>query len=157
MSSISDALAQAIAQIKPKVDAALADEVANAVKKNEAESIEQQVYGVYKPKDYPRRGTKGGLGSKENMVAIVAGGVLTVTNETPPASGDGYTTDKQLDILVEYGDGYSGNFYDFGSNGGGRYLFARPFTLHTIESLRGNKDHVEALRAGLKQRGLNVK
>lgn len=153
MSSISDALAQAVAQIKQKVDNALAQEVAIEVKADEVWAIWDTVYGAYTPVMYDRRYDAGGLSDPDNMEVNVSGGVLTVTNVTPAADGPGYTTGKNLAQLIEGGNG-SGGFYDFPSRGA--YMRARPFTEATRELLRNDKTHVEGLRRGLKRQGLKV-
>ena len=153
MGSLSDALAQAVAQIEAKVNDALADEVATAVRKDEREAIIDKVYSAYNPVKYRRRAYYGGMLDPGNMEATVVGGVLTVTNETPPAEGEGYTTGKYLDRLIEGGHG-NGGYYDF--PGRGAYMKARPFTATTIDMLRSDKSHVAALKAGLQKRGLKV-
>ena len=61
MSSLSDALAQAVAQIEAKVNSALADEVATAVRKDEREALIDKVYSAYNPVKYQRRAYYGGM------------------------------------------------------------------------------------------------
>ncbi len=58
--------------------------------------------------------------------------------------------------LIEFGQGYKSMGYDFPHNGL-RYMEPRPFTKKTIENLKSNKAHVEAMKNGLKKRGLNIK
>lgn len=150
MAGIEAALAQAMAQIRPKIDNALGSEVAIAVKVEEAVTIGDVVYGAYAPIKYKRRYANGGLGSPSNMEDTVAGGTLTVVNTTPPKAGKGYTTNKDLAEVVEYGSGY-----DFPSDGA--YMNPRPFTEQTTANLAASKEHVSALRSGLIRQGLKVK
>ena len=72
--TINEALAQAMAQLRPAIDNALANEVANVVKQTQAEMAQLYVYGVYSPKMYPRRGSFSDTGQ---MSVEVGGGRLT--------------------------------------------------------------------------------
>lgn len=145
------------AQLAPKIDDALENEVADAVRSEEAEAISEVVYGVYTPKMYRRRGD---MGSSYNIEADVKNGRLIVRNTTEPNSGgtlnnDAVTTGKHLDELIEYGHGGGGGFYDFPKRGAS-YMSPRPFTATTIEHLQENKSHVDALKAGLKRQGVKI-
>ena len=68
---------------------------------------------------------------------------------------DQVTTGKNLPELVEFGDGYKFYHYDFPSRR--RYMEPRPFTAKTIEHLKESRAHVNALKAGLRRQGINVK
>ena len=159
--TIKEALEKANKQIVQKINKALDDEVAEAVKQEEVETISEVVYGVYTPKIYRRRGDLGGMADIYNIDHTVHNGTLKVVNNTDPNPGgtmnnDAVTVGKYLDQLIEYGHGGSGGFYDFPKRGAA-FMKPRPFTKETIKHLAQNKAHVDALRNGLKRRGLKVK
>lgn len=154
-------LTQLSDKLKPKIDDALNHEVADTVKSVEAATIDEVVYGVYAPKEYRRRDRNGGIGDTDNMQHTVKDGQLIVINTTPPnpagcPSGRFVTVNKNLSELIEYGHDYKGHQYDF-PRSGTAYMEPRPFTKETIERLYTQKDHVTALKAGLKRRGIDSK
>ena len=154
------ALEQINKQLSSKIDDALSKEVFEEVRDEEIATIEDEVYGVYKPKKYRRRGECGGLADQRNIEGSVQGGVLTVANKTAPnpsgcVSGRLVTTGKNLPQLVEHGDGYKAYHYDFSSDGS--YMEARPFTAKAIENLKKSSAHVKALKDGLRRQGIKVK
>ena len=158
--TIKQALEKANKQIAKKIDKALDDEVAEAIKQEEVQTISQVVYGVYTPKIYRRRGDLGGMADIYNIDHTVHDGKIEVVNNTEPNPGGtmndaAVTTGKYLDQLIEYGHGGSGGFYDFPKRGAA-FMKPRPFTAKTIEHLAQNKAHIDALRDGLKRRGLKV-
>lgn len=146
--------------IKKKIDNALGNEVAEIVKEMEQQSTIYEVYAMYTPVMYGRRGDAGGLGSMDNMVSQVSGGTLTVTNETPfsqnPESGN---YGNNLDELVEYGDGGGGHNYEYTRTGLSLYKAPRPFIQKTKETLAegGGAIPKTALEIGLERQGLTVK
>lgn len=160
--TIKEALEKANRRIAAKIDEALDHEVADAIRSEEVETILEVVYGAYKtPIMYERRGDFGGMADPYNIEHEVKNGRLVVVNNTDPNPGgtmnnDRVTTGKYLDQLIEYGHGSSGGVYDFPKAGAG-YMKPRPFTQTTIEHLEKNKAHVDALRKGLKRRGVKVK
>lgn len=165
MSTLRDQLARIKQRIAPKIDDALEHEVADAIRDEEAETIKETIYGVrtpvYSPKMYHRRGDDGGMGDPYNIEHEVKDGVLTVVNKTDPNPGgtmnnDLVTTGKYLDKLIEYGHGSSGGFYDF-PKAGANFMKPRPFTAKTIEHLKQNKAHVDALQDGLERQGIKTK
>lgn len=148
---------KALSQIKSAVDDALTKEVFEAVREEEAETIEWTVYAAYTPKYYHRREEYGGLGDPDN-IEIEGGsarnGRLSVINMAEPNPGgclnnESVTTNKNLPYVVETAIGY--DFPD------GWPCKPRPFNANTIKHLRSNKAHVTALKAGLKRQGLKVK
>lgn len=161
--TIKEALKKANRIIKEKVDDALDNEVAACVKAVEATVIDEVVYGVYTPAMYSRRGEYGGLGDQDNMEHIVKDGILEVRNETPADPGgtmndSAVTTGKYLDLLIEYGHGGPGGFYDFPKRGAA-YMKGRPFTKTTgerIASGEGKKFCVTGMELGLKRQGVTV-
>lgn len=161
--TIRDALNKANQQLMKKIDNAMTKEVFEEVQDEEAATIYSEVYKVYTPRVYRRRGEYGGLADPYNIEmqgGAAKNGVLVVVNMTEPNPGgcvnnDQVTTGKNLPELVEYGDGYKFYHYDFPSNR--RYMEPRPFTEKTIEHLKTSRAHVSALKAGLKRQGVKVK
>lgn len=162
--TIKEALATANKCLLPKIDNALSNEVFNEVQDEEAATIYEEVYKVYTPRIYRRRGDYGGLGDPYNIEikgGTAKGGILTVVNMTEPNPGgclnnDLVTTGKNLPELVEYGHGYKYYTYDFPTRGA-KFMKPRPFTAKTIEHLKESRAHITALEAGLKRQGLKVK
>lgn len=139
------------------------------------------------PVVYRRRRGSGGLSDPDNMHVRVLDNAIEVLNNTPPnyayngheeddyrfersilgsgvwyESGDGCTIRYPvgLDELVEYGDGGPGGEYTHKHSSkpeGPTFLEPRPFTQETINTLRANKQHVNALRYGLMRSGARVK
>lgn len=162
--TIREALALANKQLVQKIDNAMTNEVFQEVQDEEAATIYSEVYKVYTPRIYRRRGEYGGLGDPYN-IEILGGsaknGVLVVVNMTEPNPGgcmdnSRVTTGKNLPELVEYGQGYKYYTYDFPRKGA-RFMKPRPFTAKTIEHLKESGAHIAALKAGLKRQGVNVK
>ena len=161
--NIREALEKANKQLMAKIDAAMTKEVFEEVQDEEAATIYSEVYKVYTPRMYRRRGEYGGLGDPSNIEirgGSSKGGVMVVVNTTEPnpdgcVDNDRVTTGKNLPELVEYGDGYRFNYYNF--PGDGRYMKPRPFTAKTIEHLKESRAHVNALKTGLRRQGINVK
>lgn len=160
--TIKEALAKVNRQLIPKIDNALSKEVFEKVRDEEVATIENEVYGVYTPRIYRRRGEYGGLADPYNIEikgGAAKGGRMAVVNVTDPNPGGctsdaQVTTGKNLPELVEYGDGYKFYQYDFPS--GGKYMRPRPFTAKTVENLKKSDAHVKALKAGLKRQGVKV-
>lgn len=140
--TLSDALTKIGKQLAPKIDDALAKEVFEEVQDEEGATIYSEVYKVYTPRMYRRRGEYGGLADPYNIEikgGAAKGGRMIIVNMTEPnpagcASDTQVTTGKSLSELVEYGDGYKFYRYDFPSNR--RYMEPRPFTGKTIEHLK---------------------
>ena len=153
--NIDQALAQAIAKLKPAIDNALAKEVADEVKRTQAETAQTYVYGVYSPRMYSRRGS---FTDQGQMSVEVGGGKLTVKSTAKPSPwsipAGRATTGKDLVALVEGGNG-AGGYYDFWTHGS--YMGPRPFIEITGAQLEGSRTHIDALRRGLSRQGFNVK
>ncbi len=122
----------------------LSNEVAESIKEIEAKKVEEQVYGVYSPSIYKRRGGGGGLADVANMITYVDNMEIAIVNETPfnhaydfkspsfippPNSGN-----DGLAILVEGGQGAGGYIYNYPYHD--EFLAPRPFTHETIEALK---------------------
>lgn len=161
--TLMDALTKIDRQLSAKIDDALSKEVFEEVRDEEAATIYSEVYKVYTPRIYRRRGEYGGLADPYNIEikgGAAKGGRMAVVNVTDPNPGGctsdaRVTTGKNLPELVEHGDGYKFYHYDFPSHG--RYMNARSFTAKTIEHLKTSRAHVAALKAGLTRQGVQVK
>jgi hypothetical protein len=156
-------LSQLKQELNSRIQATLLDEVATAVRKVEAESIETYVYDVYEPKEYERRRFDGGLQDPKNMIAEINhnanGGQNLNTLEIFNVTTGKYEPNKYIAGLVEYGDGYGGMRYQpfWGDANTYPYKNPRPFTRGTIAFLSLEKQHVKALKQGLSKRGLKSK
>lgn len=161
--TIREALAKANTQLMAKIDNAMTKEVFAEVQDEESATIYSEVYKVYKPKMYRRRGEYGGLGDPYNIEikgGAAHGGRLVVVNVTAPNPGgtlndSRVTTGKNLPELVEYGDGYKFYTYDFPKRDA-VYMKPRPFTAKTIENLKKSRAHVTAMKVGLKRQKVDV-
>lgn len=143
-------------QLEYIVSDVLKDEVADATIETMQDAIVEVVYESYLPKDYRRRGIRGGLISDDNIIGEVVGTTLTVENVAPfSQSPPSQNTGEGLAGLTEYGEGWNGHHYDFPVNGKA-YMKPRPFIQHTRDTL-SNSDILEnAMEKGLKKRGLTM-
>jgi hypothetical protein len=139
-------------QLKLKVSDTLRTNVFEEVKKVEQEHIQSDVYDVYSPFVYERRGYSGGIIADENIILTEIDNfnieVVNITDPNPYAR-DGATIDKFLPELIEYGNG-NDNYYDYPAPD------ARPYIANTKEDLAQNKQHIKAMCYGLKQRGIDI-
>lgn len=127
------------AYIETAIQDTMENEVANMVKDKMNLSVHKTVYGTYQPKFYHRREDNGGLSDKDNISITPIDGGIRITNETPLDNG---RHSPRLDAIVEYGQG--------------RQPFPRPFYEDTYDTLAAGAFE-EALKRGLKNRGINVK
>ena len=140
--------------IQRKIGDSLITSVADAVRKQEKKAVQSVVYDVYRPTEYSRRGEAGGLISESNMRAhLISDSELEIENVTPP--NDRYFNEALGDATVAEvvelpGMSDHWDFYDPSSGKG------RPFTKATIQALKQNKNHVKALRKGLKREGIDA-
>lgn len=146
--------------LKTKIKDSLEHEVKSEIVETERRHIQTDVYDVYKPKMYKRRKDNGGLMDKENIVGtMISNDTLEIVNNTPPnpygIPQEQVTTDKNLAMLVEGGDGASG-YFDFPSEDDNSYMSPRPFTANTIEELSQTKAHVKVFKEGLKRNGIET-
>jgi hypothetical protein len=141
--------------LKTAVSDTLRKEVFEEVKKCEQEHIQSDVYDVYSPSVYQRRGLSNGLGADDNIVLTEIDNLsIEVVNTTDPNSDYNGTTDKYLSDLVEYGDGYNGYYYDYPTNRA--FTESRPFQENTVKDLQTSKKHIQAMREGLSKRGIQT-
>ena len=147
------------AELYKRVDKALENEVGEYVKDVMQTVIKRDVYDVYTPKMYHRRGEYGGLADQENINTIAEDGVLTVTNTTmayPYLDMEQNTLSQNagqlLAPIIESGNGYDYSkwaYYGYGS--------PRPFMQNTEIELLNRKLLVEAmLGEGLIRQGIEV-
>lgn len=145
--------------LKAKINKSLQKEVFKKVKEVEQKNIDETVYDSYTPSVYMRRDIQGGLIAGENIIGTVDSktSTLSVINKTPANSEarDGATTDKNLSELIEFGHGYKNYGYDYGRESA--FVYPRPFTQNTIEELEQKKQHIQAMKDGLKKQGLDAK
>ena len=145
------------AELYKRVDKALENEVGEYVKDVMQTVIKRDVYDVYTPKMYHRRGEYGGLADKENMNTIAEDGVLTVTNTTmayPYLDMEQNTFSQNagqlLAPIIESGDGYDCTKWAY-------YGRPRPFMHNTEIELSNSKWAIEAMLAeGLIRQGIEV-
>lgn len=154
--------------LKSQIAAALGSSVLDTVRKTEQKHIQEDVYNVYDPQVYQnrqngegRRGYNGGLIADANIVGEVNTATLelTVTNVTPPnpyARDVQYvTTGKNLSELIEHGNSFGGNVYDFATDGS--YMEPRPFTQNTIFELVETRAGEVAMAKALRKSGAYVR
>lgn len=149
--------------IAEKVNESLGDEVANMVIDKQQEHINDDVYMQYnivdgqrkEPYRYKRRYFEDGLIDRDNIVAKVKDGTLTVTNVTEGQDGL-----DNLAGLIEYGGGKGYGDYDWKYNRDNtqdQYLQPRPFIDNTRQEIAEKSLHKKALIEGLKKRGIKAK
>ena len=172
--SISEALQYAVKQLRPKINDALEHEVLDAVADAQRQTIYDVVYS--RPvKKYQRRMDEGGLSDMEhNLIydsSAIKYGVLYVENITPPnrflngVDGKmGYSStpfDETITRLVEEGIYNSRGYgYDYWPD-----AKAAPFIAGTRRAIKTGvtpggyrvTTAVDALKAGLKRRGVSTK
>ena len=126
--------------IENDIQDVLENEVAETVKDDLVVSIQSDVYAAYSPEYYKRRMVNGGFSDRSNLEATVYDGVLKVRDIAPLDNG---RKDWELDDIIVHGYG--------------NQPFARDYISRTEERLIDTKDHMEAMKKGLKEKGYNVK
>lgn len=156
-----NSLNELFAHIKQQLADTMNDEVAHVVKFEEQRQIERVVYDAYpEPYVYERRMyNDGGLQDIEMMVSEIQktsdGVILSVVNMAKGQDQE----DLYIAPLVEYGhnSGHGSYQYTYNrSHDSWRYLQSRPFTEATVEALSRSGKHVQALKEGMKKRGINI-
>lgn len=125
--------------IEKQVQDTMTNEVADTVKDNMAEAVQTSVYDVYSPQYYNRRMNNGGLSDVHNMEVSEIQNGIAVHDAAPLDNG---RKDYNLDDIIV--------------NGLGNQPFERDFYSETVERLQKNQEHTEALKQGLKKRGIDV-
>ena len=147
------------AYLQKQIDEVLKNEVAKAVKDQIHIGVVDEVYNVKRPdgtpKKYERRGVadgSGGLADRERMIVRPRGvGRISITDEADfnPTNGTYGDIDrgKSLGENIEKGYGDRQKWYNKG----------RPFMEHARENLISGKYHIEAMKKGLKEKGIDAK
>lgn len=125
--------------IEKQIQDTMVNEVADTVKDNMTEAVHTSVYDAYSPQYYNRRMNNGGLSDTHNMEVTEIKNGISVHNATPLDNG---RNDYNLDEIIVYGLG--------------NQPFERDFYAETAERLQENQEHTEALKQGLKKRGIEV-
>ncbi len=152
MKNSYDDIDELLNDVKSDIEEVLMDEVLDEVKDIELRHIEGDVFSVYSPKIYERRGS-GGIDDPDNIVGEVNNMQLSVDNVT--RFDDGYGTYNHgigLADLINDGEHLSGYFYDYP----GEFTESRPFIDNTIEEIERTNDVENALEQGLKRRKYDV-
>jgi hypothetical protein len=129
------------AAINKKIASVLKNEIAKEVVETMQEHVQTDVYDAYDPV-YPekRRMYNGGLIDPDSIeIQVVDDNTISVENIA-------YDGDKNVPLIVESGIGYT-----YAYHGG-----ARPFTEKTREELASTDRLKNAMKKGLKNRGLDV-
>jgi hypothetical protein len=140
--------------LKLQINEVLKEDVSEAVADELQSSVSDVVYGAGTPKVYQRRNLKdGSLGDKESMSKeLIGDGLLQVTPEAErnigfsKYPGLGYDEDKSLTENVAFGYGNKDRWFNSQRN----------FVEDAKENLIRNKAHIESLRDGLKDRGIDT-
>lgn len=115
------------------------NEVAETAKDAMSKTVNSAVYGVYQPEYYRRRGLNGGLADKDNYTVEEIHNGIIVTNDTPLDNGN---NEPRLDDII--------------CNGLGRQPFPRDFFSEAENELLRTQVHKQALKKGLRDRGIDV-
>lgn len=126
--------------IEKQIQDTMVNEVADTVKDNMTEAVHTSVYDAYSPQYYNRRMNNGGLSDTHNMEVTEIKNGISVHNATPLDNG---RNDYSLDDIIV-------------NRGVLGYPQSRDFYAETAERLQENQEHMEALKQGLKKRGIEV-
>lgn len=127
-------------QLEKDIRSSLQNEVAETVANEMQNAVQSSVYNAYKPKQYSRRLSDGGMLYGKNIQHIIGGDTLTVRSTAPLDNG---RTDYALDDIVVNGMGYM--------------PYPRDFYSECEENLNSSGKHIEASKQGLKNKGYGVK
>lgn len=146
--------------IQTAVTDSLQNETKEAVREEYKARINEDVYKSYTPSIYPRRGENGGLLADENIIGeMLDGNTLSVRDVAVPNVSltdpkTPYTPDNDTRFASWIEEGNVPNIFNDGNYA---WMEPRPFTQNTINELERNKAHVEAMKKGLKIRGIDTK
>jgi hypothetical protein len=140
------------AYLNKSINESLTTTVADTVRKKMQAQIDQTVYDAYDPSFYIRRYDSGGLRDAENIVAeLITDGELRVINVARLNSGSPLPNGVELAEVIEYGlaavTGTKNDYPPYGQ--------PRPFIKNTRADLESSKEHVKALKEGLKNHGID--
>lgn len=127
------------------------------IKDVEIAVIEKTVYDTYWPTMYIRRYSNNGMIDRKNINAQFTDNIngisMYVTNDTRGNTWWPNSTSGYIEHIVEDGVGYTwteSKIYK-------QQPYPRPFTKDTINDLKQNKQHVQALKNGLKKNGIDIR
>jgi len=140
--------------IRSDIEDTLINDVLDEVKDIELKYVEEDVFSVYSPKVYERRGRgTGGIDDPNNIVGTVNNMQLEVDNIT--RFNDGYFSSNHgvgLADLINDGDSRDGYYYDYP----GSFNKPRPFLDNTIDEIEKTDSVENALANGLMKRKYDV-
>lgn len=152
MKNSYDDIDELLNDIKSDIEDTLMDEVLDKVKDIELKHVEDDVFSVYSPDIYERRGI-GGIDDPNNIIGTVNNMQLEVDNITRFNSGYGtYNHGVGLAELINDGDSFNGYFYDYP----GSFNQPRPFIDNTAEEIEKTDSVENALANGLRKRNYDV-
>ncbi len=126
--------------IEKQIQDTMVNEVADTVKDNMAEAVHTSVYDAYNPQYYNRRMNNGGLSDTQNIEVTEIQNGISVHDAAPLDNG---RNDYSLDDIIV-------------NRGVLGYPQSRDFYTETADKLQENQEHTEALKQGLKKRGIEV-
>ena len=137
-------------KVKQQTQQVLNNEVSDKIKEIEHKHVISDVYAQYSPTMYQRKKDNYGLSDESNMLTKQYGEIgIEISNDTYhdnlKSMGGNYVAD-----VVESGVGYEYAGYGY------PYEEPRPFQEKTVEELNQSKEHVIALKQGLKNKGINT-
>ena len=143
-----DQLEELMAKLQEQVQDVVKNNVVETIKDVETEHIREDVYNTYTPTMYQRRYEDNGLIDGENMKEVIKKEYntisLDITNDT---LGNPDPTVGYIDSIIESGEGYKWKNSEIYQE----QPYPRPFTENTYKDLEENKQHITALKEGLKQ------
>lgn len=128
----------------------LQSDVVPVVKEEYKKHIQSDVYDVYDPKRYDRRNSL--LDDNNILSEQVDQNTISITDIAEPNTSVKGTDNsgKQLMWWIE-----EGLIYPLA--GGGVWSEARPATANTVEDLKSTEKHVQAMKQGLRKKGIMTK
>lgn len=131
----------------------LRSNVAPVARQEMSETIQEVTFSQYDPSQYVRRELRGeeGLSSIENIqVELIDDNTISVENVT---TGDDDDYGEPIDEIIVTGNGYTWERSRIYKN----QPYPRDFYQDTVDRLKANGKHIEALKKGMIKQGLNVK
>lgn len=148
-------LSSLFSHVRKTANDVLKKDVAPIVKDIYKETIQSEVYDSYSPTVYQRRGSL--IDDSNYKYEIISDGELEVTNvAVPNESVRGYSIvpSSQTMFIRWIESGSIPNIFNMYESY--PWTQARPVTQHTIEKLQIGKQHMQALRNGMRIAGINI-
>ena len=142
MPSLTQQLQRINKKIEQDLNEILLTEVSPMIEKELIEEAKTEVYGSYRSENYQRQ--EGLIDPNNVETRLINTGEIAVKNIYSNESIARYG--KTIAELVEYSEGYNW-----------KNVPERPFHQNVRNRLRREKQHVEAMRKGLAQRGFEVR